>query len=303
MAKKNDPGLGSKFSDSVTRLINEDGSYNIIRKGGIHRIRDSYKYLIDLHWLSFFALLLFAYLLLNALFAVAYLLLGIDQLIGTNVQISTFFNAFFFSVQTFTSVGYGGITPTGLSSNFLATFEAFIGLVSFAIATGLLYGRFSKPSSKIRYSKNVIIRPYEDGNALMFKLVNIRNNVLLKNKVEVMLILDASVGEDKFNKEYHQLNLETDAINFFPLTWTIVHPIKEESPIFGLNIDQLRKRNAEVVVLLESFDETFSQTVFSKHSFARDQWKENVTFAKNYSINEKGNIELDVNDIDRLEEL
>lgn len=303
MAKKNDPGLGSKFSDSVTRLINEDGSYNIIRKGGIHKIRDSYKYLIDLHWISFFLLLLGAYVLLNTLFAATYLLIGINQLVGTSVNISPFFNAFFFSVQTFTSVGYGGITPTGFAANVMATFEAFIGLVSFAIATGLLYGRFSKPSSKIRFSKNIIIRPYEDANALMFKLVNIRNNVLLKNKVEVMLILDASVGEEKFNKEYHQLNLETDTINFFPLTWTIVHPINHESPIFGLTKVELIKRNAEVVVLLESFDETFSQTVFSKHSFARDQWKENVTFAKNYSINQKGNIELDVNDIDRLEKL
>lgn len=303
MAQQNDPGLGSKYSKQVKRLINEDGSYNIVRKGGIHGLKDFYKFLIDIPWLPFMGLLLLAYIITNVLFACFYLFSGIEQLNGIDTEMHPFFHAFFFSVQTFTTVGYGGLAPTGISANLIATFEAFIGLLAFAIATGLLYGRFSKPSSKIRFSKNIILTPFDNSTAIMFKMVNVRNTILLNSKVEALFILDSASQSNRFDKMYYKLNLETDFINFFPLTWTIVHKITEDSPFNKLSLAELKLRNAEVVVLLETFDETFSQTILTKHSFGGEQWMENVKFARNYDTSDDGGIILHVNKIDELEKI
>lgn len=303
MARQNDPGLGSKYSKQVKRLINEDGSYNIVRKGGIHGFKDFYKFLIDIPWFPFMGLLLLAYIITNVLFACCYLFSGIEYIHGIDSAMHPFFHAFFFSVQTFTTVGYGGLAPTGISANLIATFEAFIGLLAFAIATGLLYGRFSKPSSKIRFSKNIILTPFENSHAIMFKMVNVRNTILLNSKVEALFILDTASDSNRFDKLYYTLNLETDFINFFPLTWTIVHKITENSPFNELSLAELKLRNAEVVVLLETFDETFSQTILTKHSFGGEQWMENVKFARNYDTSDDGGIILHVNKIDELEKI
>ncbi len=150
-------------------------------------------------------------------------------------------------------------------------------------------------------TKNIIITPFESEKALMFKMVNERNNLLLNSKVETLLILDAKSYKNEFNKQYFKLKLETDFINFFPLTWTVVHKIDEKSPLYQLSLFEMKQRNAEVVVLVESFDETFGQTVFSRHSFGGDQWRENVKFSRNYSSNDEGQVILMVDEIDNLE--
>ncbi len=303
MIQQKDPGLGTKFTKKVNRLVNEDGSYNIIRRGGMRGLKDLYKFLIDIHWLLFIILFFGFYLLINTLFALLYLWIGMDQLQGINYNDSHFLQALFFSFQTFTTVGYGSISPLGYGAQFLASLEAFLGLLSFAIATGLLYGRVSMPSSKIRFSKNIIITPFEDGKALMFKMVNERDNILLNSKVETLFIMNASNDAKNFNKLYFKLKLETDFVNFFPLTWTLVHKIDDDSPLNNISLSELKQRSAEVVVLVESFDDTFGQIVFSKHSYAEDQWMENVKFVRNYETNDFGQVELYINELDTLEKI
>ena len=303
MNKSQDPGLGSKYSSSVTRMINEDGTYNITRKGGIHVFRDSYKALLDVSWISFFGISLAAYILINIGFAFIYYWVGLDQISGIDSTESPALNAFFVSVQTFTTVGYGVLTPTGAAAGIVSTIQAFVGLMFFALITGVLYGRFSKPSSKIRFAKNAIITDYNDGKAIMFKMVNERKNVLLKANVNCILAINSGESQHMFNKEYHTLKLELNKIDFFPLTWTVVHAINEDSPVYGLTLDQMKARNAELIVLVEAFDETFAQNIIEKHSFAEDQWKENVRFAKTFEPNSKGNIELYINKVDDLEPL
>jgi len=299
MKNAKDPGLGSRFLKPVHRMMNEDGSYNIVRKGGLNGFKDFYKYLIDVHWSVFFLILIGSFILLNLLFASLYMLIGIDHIGGLNNEIPEFISAFFFSAQTFTTVGYGALYPNGVLTNFVATFESFLGLLSFAISTGLLWGRFSKPSLKLAFSRNIIITPFEEGMAVMFKMVNERQNVLLNTKVKCIFIIDKGVGQLAFNKDYYNLKLETDQVNFFPLTWTLVHKINEDSPLFGLNVRDFKKRNAEVIILVETFDETFSLTIHHKHSYGRDQWLENVQFERNFEANGKGQIELNVKDINR----
>ena len=186
MTKTKDPGLGSSYKNKVKRIINEDGSYNIKRHGGLQGIKDIYKSLIDLNWTQFILLALTGYILTNVLFACIYLAVGIDQISGSEGNYPPFFTGFFFSVQTLTSVGYGHLSPTGFSASLVAAFESFVGLMGIALITGLLYGRFSKPSSKILFSKNIILTSLKEDKAIMFKMVNQRNSTLLNASVKIV---------------------------------------------------------------------------------------------------------------------
>ena len=301
MSRAKDPGLGSSFSGTVHRMINEDGSFNIKRTGGMHHFRDLYKFLLEIRWLSFFLLTITTYLIINVVFATIYLIGGIEGISGIQADSNHFLSAFFFSVQTFTTVGYGFLAPVGKFAGLVSTFEAFLGLLYFALITGLLYGRFSKPSSKIAFARNAILADFEDGKAVMFKIVNQRNSVLLKASVKCTLAIESKDPTKPLNKEYHQIDLELDFIQFFPLTWTLVHKISENSPLHNLTIEEIKSRHAELIVMVEAFDETFSQNVIEKRSFAGDQWIENVRFKRNFYANAKGEIELRVNEIDEVE--
>lgn len=298
-----DPGLGSKYQEPLKRIMNADGSYNIKRVGGLSKFQDFYKFLIEVSLTRFLVYILSFYILINIFFTLVYMLVGVEQLTGINDEQSDVFTAFFFSVQTFTTVGYGSIAPNGTGVDIVAMFEAFIGLMSFALATGLLYGRFSKPESRIAFSENIIITPFDGSTAMMFKVVNQRKNVLLNTKVNVMLIMDKGGSENQFNKLYFDLTLEDNEVYFFPLTWTLVHKINDDSPLKGLSVEDLIRRNAEVVILIQTFDETYSQSLLQKHSYAQEQWKEGVKFATNFKTNSKGEVELYVNEIDKLIEL
>lgn len=300
MSRDKDPGLGSKFSSPVTRLMNADGSYNIDRIGGIQGLRDLYKSLLGLSWNKFLVFIFLFYIVVNLIFATAYLIIGVEQLGGLPSGLPPFWSAFFFSSQTFTTLGFGAIHPLGFGANILSSLESFFGLLCIALATGLLYGRFSKPSSKIAFSKNAILTPFKQGTALMFKLVNQRHNVLLKTRLDCIFIIDAKNQSGTFDKEYHRLKIETDFVLFFPLTWTIVHKIDKESPLNGLKVEDLINTNAELVIFLETFDETFGHEIVQKHSYAAEQWKENVKFDLNFKPNHKGRIELRVDDLDKL---
>lgn len=303
MRKAKDPGLGSKFNRPVKRIMNADGSYNIIRQGGLQGVQDLYKFLVDIKWYYFTLILFGGYLSINFLFATAYILIGVDHLQGLNEQLTDFENAFYFSAQTFTTVGYGAVSPKSSGQNLLAVIESFTGLVYFAVATGLLYGRFSKPASKIAFSKNVIITPFDGGMAVMFKIVNLRNNVLLNTKVNCIITIDENSNQKGFNKQYFEVNLETDQVNFFPLTWTLVHKINSDSPFLNLSIDDLVNRHAELIILIETFDETFSQTILQKHSYGGVDFLDNVKFERSFDENEDGNIVLRIRDLNKVSPL
>ncbi len=295
-----DPGLGSKYKQPLRRIMNPDGTYNIKRVGGIPKFRDFYKHLLECSWPKFLVYITAFYVIFNFLFTFLFLSVGIEELQGINKTQNEFFAVFFFSVQTLTTVGYGAMSPIGFGANVIAMVEAFVGVLAFALATGLLYGRFSRAETKIAFSRNIILTPFQDSTAMMFKMVNQRNNVLLNTRVNVMLIIDKGVGEDQYNKLYFDLELENDEVYFFPLTWTIVHKITEDSPLYGLRIQDLVDRNAEVVILVQTFDETYAQSLLKKHSYAQEQWKENVKFATNFKTNEQGQVELYVDRIDEL---
>jgi inward rectifier potassium channel len=303
---QDDLGLGLQPVVKNQRVINRDGSSNIRRVGTpIFRTSDAYNALIGMSWTMFNVMVFSAYLIINFLFALLYLYLGIENLDGIKPGGSAFrhfMDAFFFSAQTISTVGYGHISPSGLATSFLAALESLVGLLSFALATGLLYGRFSRPSAKIRYSKNMVVAPYRDITGLMFRLANHRSNQLIELEVNVMLTYNDIVN-GKAIRQFVPLELERNRISLLTLSWTVVHPITEDSPLKTMDQEFLRKNEAEFIVMLKAFDDSFSQTVHSRTSYTDEELVWGARFISAISLDENGVNVLALNQIDELEKL
>ena len=303
---QDDLGLGLQPVVKNQRVINRDGSSNIRRHGTpFFRTADTYNALITMSWSMFNLLVFSAYLLINFLFALLYLGLGIENLDGIKPDGSAFrhfMDAFFFSAQTISTVGYGHISPAGIATSFVAALESLVGLLSFALATGLLYGRFSRPSAKIRYSKNMIIAPYRDINGLMFRLANYRSNQLIELEVSVMLTYN-DVVNGKAMRQFVPLELERNRISLLTLSWTVVHPITEDSPLKTMDQDFLRRNEAEIIVMLKAFDDSFSQTVHSRTSYTDEELIWGARFISAISLDESGVNVLSLNQLDELERI
>jgi inward rectifier potassium channel len=167
-------------------------------------------------------------------------------------------------------VGYGHVSPSGTLTSSVAAFESFLGVLTLALAAGLFYGRFSRPRSFLRFSDIALFAPYKEGIALMFRTVPYKNNHL--SEAEVKLTLGMKVmrnGEEK--NEFYTLNVEFNKINALILNWTIVHPINENSPIYGMSLDELRKARAELLVYLKAYDEGFANIVIARTSYTADE--------------------------------
>ena len=298
----NDPGFGEKYFNRTKRIINKDGSFNVSRTDAGFNASDIYHRLITLNWLAFLSVLGGVFIFVNIVFAVLYTVLGFHDLEGTigNSFFLKFLDAFFFSVQTFTTVGYGGILPGNIISSLVASFEAMTGLMGFALATGLLYGRFSKPSAKIVFSNNAIIAPFRDGRSLQFRIANQRSNVLMNLEARLLLMM-VEREEGQFIHKYYNLKLDLPFISFFPLSWTIVHPINEDSPLKDFTKDQFENTDAEILILIKGFDESFNQDVHIRYSYRFDEIIWNAQYKRAFTTNEEGETILQLDQIHEYE--
>lgn len=296
--RSDDPGFGEKYFSQTQRLINKDGSFNIIKKGAGFTPRDIYQYLINISWPKFFSIVLTFYIALNFIFAMLYFIVGADHINGINSRsfINTYSDLFFFSVQTFTTVGYGGMIPKDFITNIIAAMETLTGLLGFALATGLLYGRFSRPSARIIYSKMALISPLKDKNSFQFRIANQRRNTLMEMEAKVMVaFIERTDGQSV--KRYYDMKLERSYIYFFPLSWTLVHPIDNESPLSGKGPNELRALEAEILILIKGFDDTFSQVVHSRFSYRYDEIIWGAKFKKTFFIDDNGDFVIDLKNI------
>jgi inward rectifier potassium channel len=294
-----DPGLTTQFSGELRRTINADGSFNVRREGLRWRDANPYLMLIDTTWPRFLLIVMAGFLLVNVIFACLYLMIGIQSLKGLESDMGAFANAFFFSVHTLTTVGYGNVYPEGAWANVISSLEAATGLMVFAIATGLLYGRFSRPSARIIYSKNAIIAPYQDGTSLQFRVTNARRNVLMNMDAHVLL-MTVENRDGELRRSFVDLPLERRSVYFFALTWTIVHPIDSDSPLFGRTREELAKLSAELLILIQGFDDTFSQVVHSRYSYRHDEMIWGAKFTPAFKVDPKGDMVVEVDRIDEL---
>lgn len=281
-----DLGFGSVVaSESRQRLLNRDGSFNVDRTGlNFWSSFSLYHSLLTISLWKFLSVLTIFYVLTNAVFALAYLLCGDGALARSAVDDSEgkFLQAFFFSVQTFSTIGYGNVSPVGIAANTIVTIEAFVGLLAVALATGLIFARFSRPTAKIIFSNRAVITPFKDGNAFMFRVSNARRNQLIELEATVLLAR-FELANDRKLRRFYPLALERSKVVFFPLSWTIVHPINSESPLYGISREDLLATDAEVLVLFTGTDETFSQTVHARSSYKADEIVWNARFSDIYN--------------------
>ena len=184
-----DPGIGEKFSRRTKRAINHDGSFNVRRRGRALQ-PDAYQWLIQMDWVPFIWWVVAFFVILNVAFALAYQWLGLEDLPGVTAPrgpVQDFLSALFFSIQTFTSVGYGHVYPGSNWAGFISSLEGLVGVLTFALATGLLYGRFSRPTARILYSRTAIIGRRPSGMpCLQFRIANQRNNILINLQAHVL---------------------------------------------------------------------------------------------------------------------
>jgi inward rectifier potassium channel len=296
-----DPGLTQKFSGSLRRIINEDGSFNVRRSGTTLRDFHPYLQLINMSWPGFLLTVFLGYLAANTLFAVVYFMLPPGELQGADAPAAWhhFWNGFFFSAHTLSTVGYGNIYPVSFRANLLASFESLVGVLGFAVATGLLFGRVSRPSARIGFSQNMLVTPYQDGASLQFRVVNRRANSIIE--VEARLLLMTVRNENgEARRSYELLKLERERVLFLPLTWTVVHPIGAESPLWGKTAEDLRQLQAEVLILLKGHDDTFNQTVTARRSYRHDEILWGPRFAPAFFIDPRGDLVLELRKVGEL---
>lgn len=289
--KVNDPGFGNFSVKNIQRYVNKDGTFNIRHINKPRTISATYTYLITISWPKFFLFVLVSYTAINIFFACIYVLLGIENLTpSTGNLLHDFFNAFFFSAQTITTVGYGGISPNGILMGFISSFEAMLGLLSFSFITGLLYGRFSKPKASVKFSEDIILRDYQDKKALMFRIMNSRRAVMIRPRADVILLIPEKLEDDsgEYRSSFYKLDLERESITYLPTTWTIVHEINENSPLSRYRPEDLQTLNAEIVILISYYDDSFNQEVHQVHSYVLNEVKLNSVFEKAFMFNEDG---------------
>lgn len=305
--KDRDLGFGEKVArESRERLLNRDGSFNVERTGlKLTSLLNPYHFLLTMSWKAFIGQTLLIYFLSNVLFGLLYSSLGADALVDTSSMPteSIFLRGFFFSVQTFATIGYGTIHPVGIVPNLLVTIESYYSMIMTALVTGIVFARFARPTARILFSETAVIAPFQDKTAFMLRLVNSRNNQLIE--VEAKIMFSRLVNENgRVVRRFDLLELERGRVSFLPLAWTIVHPIDENSPMFNLTVEELEKTDAEFAVLLSAMDETYAQIVHTRTSYKPHEIKHGYKFGNIYNQVEGGEkISIDVRKLSRIEKI
>jgi len=296
-----DLGFGSVVGGAnEKRLLNRDGTFNPQREGvSFLAALNAYHFLLSISWRKFLAVVSFAYFAANVIFALAYLACGPDAIIGQDASKfgGEFARAFFFSVETLGTIGYGNIQPNGFMPNVIVALESLTGLSVLALGTGLIFARFSRPTAAIVFSDCAVVSPYRNITGFMFRLTNGRANQLIE--LEAKVLFSRMEGD---SRRYDQLDLERTRVVFFPLSWTIVHPIDEKSPMWGLTREDLVEKDAEFLVLMSGVDETFSTTVHARTSYKPAEIKVGERFVNIYNpVRADGTVSIDVRKLGETE--
>lgn len=297
-------GFGNKNYNESVRFLNQDGTVNIKRKVSDKYIGfDIYHWVLGISWLRFIGLVFVSYVVINTLFALIYFLIGADEFGGLapGFNSENFYQLFFFSAQTLTTVGYGHIFPNSVFASSLSAIESMLGLMGFALVTGVLYGRFAKPKADIQYSNKAVVAPYGDITGFMFRVANKKQNELIETECKLALAIN---NLETNKRDFHFLELERSQINFLPFTWTIVHPIDDKSPLFSIEEKDLQDRDAEFVILIKSITDTYFQTVYSRMSYKPNEIVWNAKFTPMKQMADKGgSISINLNEIHSYDKL
>jgi inward rectifier potassium channel len=303
----NDTGFASQASIQGGRLLNADGTFNVVRRGLPFLSRFNFFHeLIMMKWGKFSLIVMLFYVGMNVIYGTLYYTIGVEHLNGTvgNSEVDKFLESFFFSTQTFATVGYGRINPTGIITNALASLEALMGVMSLALVTSLLYSRFSRAQAKIMFSKNMIVAPYQNATALMFRIANAGKDQLIE--CEAQLMISFVLNENGIDsRKFLNLKLERDKVASMAMSWTIVHPLDDDSPIQNFSPQDFIDGDAEFIFMLKAYDDTYSQHIHSRSSYKYNQMKWGAKFKPMFHKDDAGSatvLEFDkINDFDLVE--
>ena len=290
-----------RLSQKITRFMNKDGTFNASRVGVSHGF-DSYHRLLSMSWKHFLLTVAILYFAVNVLFAGAYFLSGTEALAGARgASLSErLYDCFFFSVQTLATIGYGRMAPVTLVANLLVTFEALLGMMGLALATGLLFARFSKPTARVVFSNHAVVHRWKGEPALMFRIANTRRNQIVKAEIDVVLSMTKTNTEGERFSSFFDLKLLRRTSPFFALSWTVIHVINDESPFKAMSYEDLVNAKAEIFVSLMGLDDTFSQTVHARHSYTPDEIAWGSSFVDILSQSESNHLVIDISRIHDL---
>ena len=304
-AKTANTGFGINAANYGGRLLNQDGTPNIEKRGiGFFARVSWFHSMLSISGWRFFLIILFFYIFVNLLFTLVYYFIGVEHLVGlkTTSESEKLMEAFFFSTQTYTTVGYGRISPTGFLMNAVSSFHALIGLLSFAVATGLMYGRFSRPKAFIKFAENAVIAPYKEISALMIRLAPFKNTTLTDAQAKMTLVIMTDEKDGSTTNQFFTLDLELSSINTLTLSWTVVHPITAESPLYDFTKEDFSNTKGEIIVFVKAFDDMFSNTVISRTSFTFQEILYGHKFLPMFHRdNEKDTTVLDLDKLNEME--
>ncbi len=296
-------GFGANTTAKGQRLVNSDGSANVIRLGEPRfQLINIFHSLISMSWTKFNLLVLFAYMLANLFFACLYHITSDVELNGIIYHNSDekFMEEFFFSAQTLSTVGYGRLNPVGPQKSTIAAIESMVGLMGFALITGLLYGRFSRPTSKLIFSNTAVIAPFKDTKAFMFRLANARRNQLIEVEAQLAFSYNEEVN-GKIMRRYQELKIDLSRISTLAMTWTIVHPINADSPLSNLSKEDLESIDAEFLISMKAIDDTYAQQVHQRTSYKWNEIVWNAKFISAIGLNSDGVTTIDLSKVNDYE--
>jgi len=290
--------MKSKFL--VRGLSRRHRPVRIARQGGklqieglnvwYHYWRDPYHFMLVLPWVAFFGLIAIGYMMLNAFFAVLYLLGG-DCLIGA--RSGSFEDAFYFSVQTFASIGYGVISPKTSYANALVTLEAILSLLTMAVVTGLGFARFSLPTARVIFSRQILISSYNGVPTLILRTANERRNQILEAEAQLYFTRDEQTVEGMRIRRFYALDLARSRTPSFALSWNIMHSIGPESPLYGLSPDDIAQSNGQFIVSVRGVDETVNYNIHARHIYSAQDLLLNHYFTDIIYVDETGDRYID----------
>jgi inward rectifier potassium channel len=273
------------------RIIYREASDRVVAIGlpaGL--VGDLYHYLIALPWTGFLAGLCLVYLGLNCFFALCYLL-GDSAIL--NARPGAFSDAFFFSVETLSTIGYGQMSPATLYGNIVMTAEALTGVMLLAVAAGLMFARFSRPSARVVFSKVAVVAPFNGLPTLSLRLANARRNQILDAQVSVTFVRDERTTEGDWIRRFYDLQLARERTPIFAMTFTVMHAIDATSPLYNANALSLAAEGAELVVTVTGVDETTSQIVHARTSYLAHEILWDQRFADVFTQTADGRLAID----------
>lgn len=292
LKSNNDTGFSGNTGNYGGRFVNKDGTFNVKKEGSSVLDRFSmFHTMLSLPGWKFIALIVLVFVIINLFYTAIFIAVGTAEFTGmlTDNTWLIFREMFYFSTETFSTVGYGRVNPVGGLANFFAAADALTGSLFYALVTGLLYGRFSKPRANLEFTKHALISPYRNITGLMFRFVSMKNDHSLTDlEVRVNLsILEEENGKSTY--KFYNLPLERTRVDSLPMNFTVVHPIDEDSPLYGLTLEDMRNADFEIYVLVKAYDDGFSSNVLQRTSYTYNEVIFNAKFVQMYRESDDGN--------------